>query len=278
MIVYLNGRFVPEAEAVVSVFDRSFLYGDGVFETIGVQDGRPFLMAEHLERFALGARLLRIAPPEPAAQLSLAAAKLLELNQADNAILRIQLTRGVGRRGYSVQGTDSPRIVMTAHPAAPLGEMMLRWKVHVASFRLPTEDPLASVKTCNKLPQIMARTEAELAGADEALLLNTDGLAAEGATSNLFWVEQGGVRTPPLTAGALAGVTRRFIMDLCRELGLDCREAPLPAAEIMAKDGLFLTMSSLGVVEVESVGGTEVGGSPVTRAVWEACRTAMAGE
>ena len=274
MIFYVDGRFVPEEEAVVSVLDRSFLYGDGLFETVRSYGGRLFLWAEHLDRLTHGAHLLQIPMPETPARLTAAATELLRLNQVENGLLRIQLTRGVGRRGYSISGADNPRIIITLHPAPPPEMIMPRFDVWISSIRIPAHDPLAAVKTCNKLHQILARAEAELAGAHEAVLLNTEGLVAEAATSNLFWVEGGAVFTPPVAAGALAGVTRGFVMKLCAELQIGCHEAALPPSKMTAKDGLFLTTSSLEIVEVASVNAKPVASSPVTRRLREAYRAA----
>jgi aminodeoxychorismate lyase len=276
MIFYLNGRFVPEENATVSVLDRSFLYGDGIFESIRVYAGRIFMWKEHMERFTHGAKTLHIRMPTKPAELAAAAAKLLDLNGMRDAVLRIQLTRGVGNRGYSIKGADHPQIVMTIHPAPEVEETMPRWSLWISSVRVPAHDPLGVLKTNNKLPQIVARMEAELAGANEAVLLNTDGLVAEAASSNLFWVENGEVFTPPLGAGALAGITRRHIMGICRELGIECGERSLAPSQMLSKDGIFLTMSSFEIVEVASINSKPVASSPVTIRLREAYRTAVA--
>lgn len=266
--VFLNGRFVPEAEAVVSVFDRSFLYGDGLFETLRVQGGRPVAWREHLERLERGAEFLRLRVPFTRDQLGEFAGQLIAMNQMPEAVLRLTLSRGRGPRGYSPRGADQPVLVMTLHPA-PVIDLLhpLQWRLITASVRLPAGEALAQFKTCNKLPQILARAEADEAGADEALLLNTDGFLAEAASSNLFWIANGAVCTPPVEVGLLPGVTRGVVLGLCGELGLPIREISVRPEELRRAEGLFLTLSTLGVVEAVALDGAELARSPLVAAI-----------
>ncbi|HXE41467.1 MAG TPA: aminotransferase class IV, partial [Candidatus Baltobacteraceae bacterium] len=225
MLVFLNGKFVPEERAVVSVFDRAFLLGDGLFETMLIFNGKPFRWQQHMERLQRGAKFLKIKLPFTAGQLRKAVDKLITKNKMQDALLRVMLSRGVGQRGYLPKGANSPTLVMSLHPAPELDfENPPRWKLMASSFRLPADEPLAQFKTCNKLPQILARVEADDAGADEALLLNTDGFIVEGAGSNLFWIERNMVCTPPLAAGILSGVTRLVVLEICRKLKISVRE------------------------------------------------------
>lgn len=268
MHVFLNGRFVPEAEAVVSVFDRSFLYGDGLFETLRVHGGRPFAWTEHMARLERGAEYLRLRVPFTREQLREFAGQLITLNQMPEAVLRLTLSRGIGPRGYSTRGADQPVLVMTLHSPPAIDPLHPpQWRLITASVRLPAGEALAQFKTCNKLPQILARTEAEEAGADEALLLNTDGVVAEAASSNLFWIANGAVCTPPLEVGALAGVTRGVVLEICRELGLTVREAAARPDELRRAEGVFLTLSTLGVVEAVVLDGVELARSPLVEII-----------
>src|SRR5215472_16973761 len=190
MVVFLNGEFVPEKDAVISVFDRSFLYGDGLFETMRVVQGRPFRWAEHMERLERGASFAGIRIPFAEASLRKFAEELIAKNQVPEALLRLTLSRGVGVRGYSPKGAEQPTIVMSLHEFLPVDpENPPGWRLITSSFRLPADEALAQFKTCNKLPQILARAEADAAGADEALLSNTEGHVVEASSSNLFWVE-----------------------------------------------------------------------------------------
>src|SRR6185369_4394417 len=120
MDVFLNGQFVDEAQAVVSINDRGFMYGDGLFETMRVFNGRPFRMAQHLERMVRGADFLKIKLPFTPKELQQFAARLVEKNQMPDAVLRVTLTRGPGERGYTPKGAETPTMVMTLHPAPPL--------------------------------------------------------------------------------------------------------------------------------------------------------------
>jgi len=130
-----------------------------------------------------------------------------------------------------------------------------RWKLITSSHRLPANEPLAQFKTCNKLAQILARAEADAAGADEALLLNTDGFVVEGASSNLFWIDGDTICTPPLASGILPGVTREVVLEICEKLGLKTREANINGEELKSAAGVFLSLSSFGVVEAASLNG-----------------------
>ena len=261
MIVFLNGRFIPEEKATVSILDRGFLYGDGLFETVRVANGKPFRWRQHLERLWSGLEFLKIHLSFTPAQLSAAAEGLIQRNEMPEALLRLNVSRGVGLRGYSMRGANRPTVTMTLHevPSSPRGRRLV-----TARVRLVTSDPLARFKTCNKLPQILARAEAEAAGADEALLLNQEGWAVEGSSSNLFWIENGSLLTPPLSSGALPGVTRAIVFDFCRELGLECREANASVSQILESEGSFLTLSSLGLVEASHLDNRPLQRSPLT--------------
>jgi len=264
MTVFLNGRFVPEEQAMVSVFDRSFLFGDGLFETIFCCHGRPFRWQQHVERLQAGAASLAIKIPFAPEELHRHALRLLQENQLADALVRITLSRGVGVRGYSSRGADQPFLVMACHPApAVAADHAPHWRVITASVRVPASEPLALYKTCNKLSQIMARAEAEAHGADEALLLNTNGDVAEAAGSNVFWIENAMVCTTPLAAGILAGVTRGFVIELCTSLGIPCVERQAKPADLLRADAAFLTLSSTGIVAVGSLDGRPMGTSPL---------------
>jgi branched-chain amino acid aminotransferase len=266
MIAFCNGEFLPEHEAKVSVFDRGFLYGDGIFETIRICQGAPFRWDQHLERLREGASALRIRVPIADKDLAATAQELVRRNQLPEAILRITLSRGAGRRGYSPAGADQPTIVMTVHAALSAGlENPGCWRIVTSSLRASSGDPLALLKSASKLPQVLARAEAEARGADEALFLNGEGEATEGASANLFWIEHGTVWTTPLTSPALPGVTRRVVLDLCRELAVPFAEGRCPLKRLWEAEGVFLTLTSLGIVEGVSLDGQQLSRSPLTR-------------
>jgi aminodeoxychorismate lyase len=259
MIVFLNGKFVPEERAVVSVFDRSFLYGDGLFETILVSGGRLVRWTQHLERLRAGATFLGIRVPLTALELHTVALELLARNHLSDGLLRLQLSRGVGIRGYSPKGADQPMIVMTLHPipAADPAEPV-KWRLVTASIRVAAGDRLARFKSCSKLPLVLARAEAEAAGADEALVLNTDGEVVEAAGSNLFWLADNALCTPPLEAGLLAGVTRAMVLEFAHALKWPLAERRIRPESLRSADGVFLTLSSFGIVPAISLDGVKL--------------------
>lgn len=267
MLVFLNGRLVPEADAVVSAFDRGFLYGDGLFETLRMMNGVPLDWSGHWRRLAAGAETLRIKLPFTADFLRTQARELSRQNQLPDALLRLALSRGPGPRGYSPQGADTPTVVMSLHPAPALGPAAPQWKLHTASLRVPAGDALTACKSANKLVHILARAEAEAAGADEALLLNSLGEVAEAASASLFWLEQETVHTPPLTSGALPGTTRELVLGWCAGHKVPFHETVAEPARLQRADGCFLTLSSLGVVEVASLDGHAMSRAPLTRRI-----------
>jgi aminodeoxychorismate lyase len=271
MTVFLNGQFVAESQAVISVFDRGFLYGDGLFEGIRIFNGRLFRWKQHLERFQRGANFLRIAVPFSAEALEEFANRLISENQMPNSLLRLTLSRGVGARGYSPKNAERPTLVMVTYPMAAVEPSKPpAWRIFISSFRLPAGEPLARFKNLNKLPQVLARAEADAEGADEALLLNSDGYVVEGSTSNLFWSRNGTVCTPPLPSGILPGVTRAVVMELCGKAGIGTREENIAPEELHKMDGAFLSLSSSGIAEVAFLNGRPQKRSPVASRLSEA--------
>jgi len=274
MIVLLNGQFVPEEQAVVSVFDRSFLYGDGLFETLRVFNGKPFRWAQHMERLHQGTEFLKIPLLFTPACLRDFANELVARNRMPDSLLRLTLSRGVGVRGYSPKGAECPVLVMSLHPAPALdASSPPRWRLITSSSRLPANEPLARFKTCNKLPQILARSEADSVNADEALLLNTNGDVVEASSSNLFWIEKGTIRTPPLPSGILPGVTRAVVLEVCSNLGLEAREASVGLEQLRHEEGVFLSLSTVGIAESISLDDQPLAHSPLVdklhAAYWE---------
>jgi aminodeoxychorismate lyase len=269
MTVFLNGKFVPEEKAMVSVLDRGFLYGDGLFEGIVIVGGCPFRWDQHMARLEHGLKFLKMPLPIPTAELRKAAFQLIQRNKMTEAVLRLSISRGITERGYSPKNAVHPAVVMTLHPLPQLDWSKLpRWRVITASFRLPAGDPLSSFKTANKLTQVLARAEADTAGAHEAILLNTRGFLAEGTTSNLFWMQCDTLCTPPLTAGALPGVTRDAVFDLCRQRRIPVKQINARPAVLRSSQGAFLSMSSAGIVEIESLDGSALPRSPIVKELW----------
>ncbi len=245
MIVFLNGAFLPEADARISIRDRGFLYADGLFETLRVHDGKMSFWERHWARLSSGAEFLRIGLPFDSEQARTHAQALLQRNRIQSAILRINLSRGVGVRGYSPRKAGEPTFAMTLHPAGPHPGS---WRLTTVSFRVRSGDQLAAFKTSCKLTNVLAKAEAEEQGADEALMLTEEGFVAQGASSNLFWMEDETICTAPLATGILPGITRSVVVDLCRDTGIPVREELRRAENI--RGGMFATLSSFGLVPV----------------------------
>ena len=262
MVVFLNGGFVAKEQALVPVGDRGFLLGDGLFETARVVNGRPIRFAQHLERLARGADFLKIKMPFTPEQFQQFAAQLIQQNQMPESILRLTLTRGPGGRGYSQAKESRPTVVMTLQPLPPTANPT-GWKLITSSFRISAGDPLASFKTTSKIRHVLARAEAVERGADEALLLNTNGEVAETAGGNLFWINRGEVCTVPVACGILPGVTRAVVLEICETLGLNIAERIVKPGVLKSCQGIFITQSVFGVVPVTTFNGEPVASPPL---------------
>jgi branched-chain amino acid aminotransferase len=263
-VVFLNGKFLPEADAVIPVNDRGFLLGDGLFETIRVAGGKPFRMAQHLERLTRGAELLKIRLPFTPKELQGFAAELITKNNLTDSVLRVTLTRGPGTRGYSLKGADQPTILLMLHPLPPVNaDEPLQWSMVTSPLRIPASDALSSFKTTSKILNIYARAEAEASGADEALLLNTNGEVAEAAGGNLFWVYHDKICTVPTGRGVLPGITRAVVLEICQLLGLETNKRVIKPEMLRNAAGIFVTNTALGIVPVASLDGFPVAPSPL---------------
>lgn len=266
MIAFFNGRFLPEAEAVVPISDRGFLYGDGLFETLRVSRSRPLWWTRHAARLQTGAELLRITLPWSCDELRRFALELIKKNALPECLLRITVSRGSGPRGYSIKGACTPTLALTLHPLpAPPASI----RMATATIRVAIHDPLSAIKSANKLTQILARSEAEERGADEALLLNIEGDVAEAASSNVFWITNGTIGTPPVHEGALAGVTREMLLELCRLRQTPTMEQQISRAQLLGMDGVFLTNSATGIVPVSEIDAQKLKQSPLVAQLQE---------
>ena len=271
MTIFLNGRFVPEAEAVIPVNDRGFMYGDGLFETMRVVNHRPFRMAQHLDRMTRGADFLKIKPPFAPRELHHFAEQLIEANEMPEAILRLTLTRGPGERGYAPKPADQPTMVMTLHAVLP-ADNPVHWSLMTSSFRVLAADPLSAFKTLNKLTHVMAREEAARNGADEALLINTNGEVAETASGNIFWIYHDQICTTPTGRGVLPGITRAVVLEICQALGLQTNKRVIKPEALRNSEGIFLTQSVFGIVPVITFDGEPVAPSPLVDQILSAYR------
>ncbi|MCS7091329.1 MAG: aminotransferase class IV [Verrucomicrobiota bacterium] len=275
MTVFHNGRYVSAEEAHVSIWDRGLLYGDGVFETLPVVNGRPFLWKEHLHRWRAGASFLGIAVPLDEAVLRTAAEELMERNQLSDGVLRLTLTRGPGPRGYSPRGAGPPTLIMTLEPSGTTSGQPKSWDVITAQTRAPAPGPLSAYKTCNRLAQVLARAEADAAGAHEALLTDGEGRVIEASAANVFWVDEAGLWSPGPEQGALDGITRRWVLAFCRSRGWPVHTAAAGIDQVRRAMGIFLTLSTLGVVEIVRWDGQAVHRWSAVRELQEAYAAAL---
>ncbi|NOZ26280.1 MAG: branched-chain amino acid aminotransferase [Nitrospirae bacterium] len=275
MYVYLNGEFVRESEARVSVFDRGFLYGDGLFETMRAYGGRIFRLDQHLGRFFRGLEILRIRNPWSLDALRPVLYRLLELNELSDAYIRLTVSRGTCGAGLDVSGCDSPTIVVAAREFAPLPEdLYLKGvKVCLSGERMNCRNPLDSdLKSLNFLNNILARMEASGKGAFEAVMLNPEGYLTEGTVSNIFFVREGVLLTPSAGAGILKGITRQAVLETAARLGIEVREGMFGAGELYRAAEVFITNSLIEIMPVSEVEGRTYARGDVTEALMNAYR------
>jgi branched-subunit amino acid aminotransferase/4-amino-4-deoxychorismate lyase len=271
MIVFLNGKFLPEADAFVPLNDRGLLLGDGLFETVRVANGKPFRCAQHLDRFGRGADFLKIKLPFTLKEIQKFAAQLIEKNNLPESVLRLTLTRGAGARGYSIKSCGAPTLALTLHPLPPpVADEPVQWSLITSAFRIPAGDTLATCKTTSKILNVLARAEAEAQGADESLLLNTNGEVAETAGGNIFWVYQDKICTVPTGRGILPGVTRAVVLEICQSLGLATNKCIIKPEQLRSAAGIFITQSALGIVPVAAFDGQPVAPSPLVDQIFQA--------
>ena len=270
LFVCLNGDIVERGAAKVSAFDRSFLYGDGLFETVRAYGGVPFMLAEHLERMASSAKALDIAMPG-AGVIAAAVERLIELNGLADAYVRITLSRGIHTGELAPDEPPEPTLLVEARELHPYpAEMYERGaSVIISPAMHDSASAINRHKTTSYLASILAKREAKERGADEAILLDHAGHVAEGATSNVFCVRGGRLLTPPLEMNILPGITRWTVIRLAREAGIEVEEAPFRAAALQSADEVFLTNSLMEVMPVGAIDGGKPGHvpGPVTAAL-----------
>lgn len=251
MNVFLNGRIVPEEQAVLSVFDRCFCYGDGLFETIRVFNGRPFRWAQHLDRLNRGAAYLKIGVPFTPQELRKFADELIKGNALPDCLIRIQVSRGNGPRGYSPTGADQPVVVMSLHEAPPWDlKAPSQYRVIFSEYRLAAHNPITAFKTADRLINVLAKAEAEAAGADDAILINTNGEVVCSTSGNLFWVHKDTLYTTPSGHSSLPGITRAVVLEICQALALPTGKRVIKPENLLRSEGLFITNSVRGIIPV----------------------------
>ena len=260
--VWVNGEMLAWKDAKISVFDRSFQYGDGVFEGMRCYDGRIFKLKEHTERLFRSARMLGIEIPMSEEAFSEAVKEVLRVNDFRDAHIKPVVSRGTAwKLGLDPRNTTAPNIVI---PARPIGKSMFDaekgFKLASVSVRkVPAMCLDPRVKSCNYLVHILARTEALAAGADEAIIYDIHGYVSEGCGDNIFLVKDGALYTPKVQ-DALQGITRETVIELAERDGLKVHQRRLTSYDIYTADEVFVTGSGAGIIAVSEVDKREVSG------------------
>jgi branched-chain amino acid aminotransferase len=276
VIAYVDGKWTPAEEARISVLDHGLLYGDGVFEGIRVYGGMPFLLDEHLDRLAASARAIVLDLPAERAEMAALCREAAQRAGLDDGYLRLVVTRGAGALGVSPHTCARASLIVIAAPLTLYPPERYRDGVRLvtSSLRRSASDALPpQIKSLNYLTSVLASIEARRQGADEAVLLNAQGLIAECTADNLFLVSGGRVLTPAVASGALAGITRALVSRLLNEQGIECVESPLTPADAWTADELFLTGTGAEIVPVCEIDGRPL---PLARPVTERVRAAFA--
>jgi branched-chain amino acid aminotransferase len=259
--VWINGSMAGEDKARISVFDRSFLYGDCAFETMRSYGGVIFRLDDHVDRLFASLDMLKIKPPFSKNAAKSACRKTLEKNCLRDAYVRIALTRGEGRFGISYKDRFVPNVVVVAKPFEGYPAWMHRdgISVAIADTTVNEQSPLCRAKSANFMPYILARFEAKSRGADDAVMLNTRGQVTEGATSNIFVVRDGGLSTPSLKTGALAGITRHEVLHIAGRMRIRAKEGVILPPQLEHADEVFFTNSLAEILPVTKVNSSKIG-------------------
>ncbi len=271
-VVYLNRRFVQAERAKVSAFDRGFSYGDGLFETLRAYSGWVFALDRHLRRLRKGAAQIGLQFDGDVEHWRRVISRLLrrnDLTSADSS-LRLTVTRGVDTLGVLLppEAPTPPTLLLVARPVE--GSIAERQQTGIGVVTIQWGDPFNpfGIKSLNYLYHMLAMVWAKERGAHEGLFVASGGSVVEGATSNVFCVANGLLKTPPEDAGLLPGITREVVIELARKEGLDVREAPLPLDELLAADEALLTGSVKEVTPLIAVDERRIGSGspgPITR-------------
>ncbi len=262
MWVFLNDRFVPEKEACISVFDQGFLYGDGIFETLRVQDRRVRFLDHHLARLRESCHLINLPLPNPEPHWKEHLQELCERNSLVEAAIRITVTRGTSATGFGSPSAPAPTMVMFARPLPDLTSEQKEHGVSIVTTDIRRQSPLAlppNMKSLNYLNNILAKQEATMKQAFDGLMLNTDNHVSECTTSNVFFVKHTQLCTPSTECGILPGITRKIVLKLSQEEGFHIQEGRFERQEMSHATECFLTNTGFGVLPVHSIDSHRMG-------------------
>lgn len=266
MKIYIDGQFYDKENAKISVFDHGLLYGDGVFEGIRFYNGRVFRFEEHIARLFDSAKAICLDIRMDASQISEAVLETIRQNDLQDGYVRLVATRGCGDLGLNPALCPKATVFIIASKIKLYPPDNYENGLHVvtcATRRIPHGALSPMVKSLNYLNNILAKIEAQQAGAGEGLMLNEQGYVAECTGDNIFTVKNGRVFTPPISSGALAGVTRSVVFEIAAELGIQVAEPEMTRYDIFTSDECFLTGTAAEVIPVVRLDNRIIGtGSP----------------
>ena len=260
--VYINGKLVPQEEAVVSVFDHGLLYGDGVFEGLRSYGGKIFRVEDHIRRLYESAWAICLDIPIDQQAMRGAMENTLAENEIEDGYIRAVVTRGAGTLGLGPDRCHDPQVIIIADSIELYPEELYRKGLEIVTVSVTRNAPTAlspRIKSLNYLNNILAKIEGMQAGCPEALMLNHKGEVAECTGDNIFIVRDGRLLTPPLDAGILAGITRDAVIDIARESGIKVAETALTKHDVYVADECFLTGTAAEVIAVVKVDCRPIG-------------------
>lgn len=271
MKIFIDGKYYGERDAKVSVFDHGLLYGDGIFEGIRIYHGRVFKLKEHIDRLFYSAKAILLDMPMTHAQIMQATVETCRKNKLRDGYIRLVVTRGVGNLGLNPNKCKRASVIIIADKIQLYPPEYYEQGLTIVT--VPTTRNLHSalnpaIKSLNYLNNILAKIEANNAGCEEAIMLNAEGFVAECTGDNVFIVKNGELFTPPLSAGALYGITRGTVIELACETGLNVSEPTLTRYDLFNADECFLTGTGAEIVPVVKIDGRVIGTGkpgPVTR-------------
>lgn len=262
MLIYIDGEFLPKAEAKVSVFDHGLLYGDGVFEGIRSYNGRVFKLDEHLERLYDSAKSIMLQIPIPIETMKETVLETLRRNHLSEAYIRLVVTRGVGDLGLDPDKCPTPSIIIIADKIALYPQKFYEEGLEIVTVSIRrnySEAINPRIKSLNYLNNILAKIEGKQSGAEEVLMLNAEGYVVECSGDNIFWVKNDVIVTPPVHMGILDGVTRNSVIDLARDAGMQVEERVFTRHDLYIADECFLTGTAAEVIPVVKIDRRAIG-------------------
>lgn len=260
--IWLDGKLVEREDAKITVFDHGLLYGDGVFEGIRTYDGLIFKLKKHIDRLYQSAHSIMLEIPMSKKGLIEAVKQTLRANRLKNAYIRLIVTRGVGDLGLDPRRCQKPSIIIITDKIALYSEKFYKQGMEIITVPTRRNIPEAlnpQIKSLNYLNNILAKIEAVNAGAEEAIMLNSEGYVAECTGDNLFIVKRATLLTPPVYLGSLRGITRDVIFDLAKAIKIPVREEVLTRHDLFNADECFLTGTAAEAIPVVKIDGRKIG-------------------